>query len=137
MNYSATWQTGQYNNEIRGELKPQLKSQLKSQSRLREEFREELIKRESLVKVKKTNLSIIPAIFVFFALALQLNARLEKMNALYKLDDLRSEIIINQSALSELNFALEQLYQPDFIVRNAENRLGLVVTPPQRIRRLR
>ena len=90
---------------------------------------------EALVEVKKSNL--IFSALLFFALAFQIYTRLEIVNSLYKLDDLRAEKTYKQSTVSELNFALEKSYQPDLIVRNAESKLGLVITPPQRIRRLK
>lgn len=81
-------------------------------------------------------LKFLPVIFLFVAIALQLYVRLEIVNSFYQVNELRNGIAYKQSSLSKLNFALEQAYQPDFIVQNAKNKLGLVSTPPQRIRRL-
>lgn len=142
MNYrttarTATWQIGTRQVGIRkiGTLQNNLPRNSRSVHPLSREARNTEVTTEILVEVKKSNL--IFAALLFFALAFQIYTRLEIVNSLYKLDDLRAEKTYKQSAVSELSFALEKLYQPDLIVRNAESKLGLVITPPQRIRRLK
>ncbi len=89
------------------------------------------------LEVGRSNFVLLPAVFLFLALIFQLHVRLEIVNSMYKLESLRTEQTYAQSNISELSFALEKLYMPDFVVRNAKNKLGLEVTPPQRIRRLK
>jgi len=89
------------------------------------------------VEVRKSSFILLPAAFLFLALVFQLHVRLEIVNSMYKLESLKTEQSYAQSNISELGFALEKLYMPDFVVRNAKNKLGLEVTPPQRIRRLK
>ena len=132
MNYSTTWQA---ENLDRGGWQRGSTQKVIRRASLPIEARSIESDVSPLIEVRKSNL-IFGAV-LFFALAFQIYTRLEIVNSLYKLDELRADKTYKQSTLSELNFALEKLYQPDLIVRNAENKLGLVITPPQRIRRLR
>ncbi len=132
MNYSTTWQEGNLN---RGAWQRGSTQKVIRQGELPIKARSIEDEISPLVEVRKSN--FIFGAFLFFVLAFQIYTRLEIVNSLYKLDELRAEKTYKQSSVSELNFALEKLYQPDLIVRNAENKLGLVITPPQRIRRLR
>ena len=67
---------------------------------------------------------------------LQLQVRLSIVGRAYEIERLRENVAQKQDLIRELKLSVERAYDPDLIMQTAKSKLGLDLTPPQRIRKI-
>ncbi len=87
-------------------------------------------------KIFRSN-QLLPALFLFFSLLLQLVVRLEIVENGYLLESLRHQALQRDAKLRELQYELSSLTRPMMVEYRARHELEMKALSPQRIRRIK
>lgn len=87
-------------------------------------------------RVVQLRFRLIPGIFLFIVLALQLWVRISTIEKGYELEKLRETALKNDVRLRQLRLELAYTARPAELIKRANHELGFVALAPQRIRKL-